>query len=143
MEAGGCPEAAAGEDGPGGPHGPQAGESLAASISPPLHGFRILWLRVSGPEEIWVAEETGPPKMCEGTPAGERCSGDAPCGASRRSPSPPALAGSAFTSSPFPRFVPGCRRSELGFNFPAPAASRGSPEGGAESERWERKKRGC
>nr|KAF6355134.1 hypothetical protein mMyoMyo1_011333 [Myotis myotis] len=58
-------------------------------------------------------------------------------------PISPALAGSAFTSSPFPRFVPGCSRSELGFNFPAPAASRGSPEGGAESERWKRKKRGC
>lgn len=50
--------------------------------------FRILWPRVSGPEEIWVAEETDLPKMCEGTPAGERCSRDARCGASRRSPFP-------------------------------------------------------
>lgn len=48
----------------------------------------------------------------------------------------------SFAPRPFLAFVPGCGCCELGFNFPAPTASQGSPAGGAQSERW-KWERGC
>lgn len=53
----------------------------------------------------------------------------------------PGFGGKRFHLLAFADFVPGCSCSELGFNFPAPAASLGSPAGGAESERWKRERR--
>lgn len=75
TEAGGRPERRCGGcRGPGTrlPGELQAGSSLSAGISPPLHGFRIAWLRASGPEADLGPGGNCAPRMCGRTGAGER-----------------------------------------------------------------------
>lgn len=118
---------------------PRARLPLLHGLASPGSGFR-------GRRYIWAPEGTGLLEMCGETVAKEwsgLASRGAQCQTYRSQIQiPGALAGSAFTSLLFSCFVPGCGGSELGFNFPAPAAAQGLPAGGAKSERW-KWVRGC
>lgn len=120
----------------------------------PFHGhffaaprFRIPWLRISepevhlGPGGNWSSRDVQGNRR-QGVDRAPSPRRPVP-GLARSDPDSRGFGGKrVYLLALFPCFVPGCGGSELGFNFPAPAASRGLPAGGAESEHWKRET-GC
>lgn len=118
------------------PGGLQLGKRLSPGIPPLLHGFYKPWLRVLGPRENGFSQDVRGNSSGGVIPAARSPRRPVP-GLARSHPGSLGFGGKRLHLLALCLLCTWTPRPELGFNFPAPAASSGFPAGGAASERSE------